>query len=62
MLVSTTLLVSIPVFVLGFSLQYFLGVKLGWFPISGVNDGWRSYVLPGMALAALSLAYVARLT
>ena len=61
-LVSTTLLVSIPVFVLGFSLQYFLGVKLGWFPISGANDGWRSYVLPGMALAALSLAYVARLT
>jgi oligopeptide transport system permease protein len=61
-LVSTTLLVSIPVFVLGFTVQYFLGVKLGWFPISGVNDGWRSYVLPGMVLAALSLAYVARLT
>jgi ABC-type dipeptide/oligopeptide/nickel transport system permease component len=61
-LVSTTLLVSIPVFVLGFTVQYFLGVELGWFPISGVNDGWRSYVLPGMVLAALSLAYVARLT
>jgi oligopeptide transport system permease protein len=61
-LVSTTLLVSIPVFVLGFTVQYFLGVRLGWFPISGVNDGWRSYILPGMVLAALSLAYVARLT
>ncbi|WP_300010256.1 ABC transporter permease [Pseudonocardia sp.] len=61
-LVSTTLLVSIPVFVFGYVAQYFLGVQLGWFPISSVNDGWVSYVLPGFVLASASMAYVARLT
>ncbi|MDN5748458.1 MAG: ABC transporter permease [Pseudonocardia sp.] len=61
-LVSTTLLVSIPVFVFAYVAQYFLGVQLGWFPISSVNDGWYSYVLPGFVLASASMAYVARLT
>ena len=61
-LISTTLVVSIPVFVLGFTAQIMLGVKLGWFPIAGLSQGWKSYLLPGMVLAALSLAYVARLT
>lgn len=61
-LVSTTLLVSIPVFVFGYVAQYFLGVQLGLFPISSVNDGWYSYVLPGFVLASASMAYVARLT
>ncbi|RBY89461.1 ABC transporter permease [Blastococcus sp. TF02A-30] len=61
-LVSTTLIVSVPVFVLGFIAQYVLGLKFGWFPTSGIGDGWYSYVLPGLVLASLSLAYVARLT
>ena len=61
-LVTTTLVVSIPVFVLGFTMQILLGVKLGWFPIAGLRDGWFSYLLPGLVLGALSLAYVARLT
>jgi oligopeptide transport system permease protein len=55
-LISTTLLVSIPVFVLGFVVQYFIGVKWDLLPISSLNAGWRSYVLPGFVLAALSLA------
>ena len=38
-LVSTTLLVSIPVFVLGFLAQFVFGFKLGLFPIAGVADG-----------------------
>ncbi|KSZ56632.1 MULTISPECIES: ABC transporter permease [Rhodococcus] len=61
-LVSSTLLVSIPVFVLGFVSQYVLGYRLGLFPIAGINDGWYSYLLPGLVLASLSMAYVARLT
>jgi peptide/nickel transport system permease protein/oligopeptide transport system permease protein len=61
-LLSTTLVVSIPVFVLGFTAQIVLGVKLGWFPIAGVSQGWYSYLLPGLVLGAISLAYVARLT
>lgn len=61
-LVSTTLIVSIPVFVLGFLAQYSLGLRLGLFPIAGLTEGFRSYLLPGFVLAALSLAYIARLT
>jgi oligopeptide transport system permease protein len=61
-LVSTTLIISIPILVLGFMTQYFLGLKFGWFPIAGINEGWYSYLLPGLVLASGSLAYVARLT
>ncbi|MFZ3391805.1 MULTISPECIES: ABC transporter permease subunit [unclassified Rhodococcus (in: high G+C Gram-positive bacteria)] len=61
-LVSSTLLVSVPVFVLGFVSQYVLGYKLGLFPIAGINNGWYSFLLPGLVLASLSMAYVARLT
>jgi oligopeptide transport system permease protein len=61
-LVSSTLIISIPILVLGFVSQYVFGLKLGWFPIAGINEGWYSYLLPGLVLASASLAYVARLT
>jgi oligopeptide transport system permease protein len=61
-LVSTIAIVSIPVFVLGFVSQLVFGLRLGLFPISGIERGWYSYLLPGFVLGALSLAYVARLT
>ncbi|MGY1713469.1 ABC transporter permease [Geodermatophilus sp. SYSU D01106] len=61
-LVSTTLIVSIPILVLAFFAQLLFGLKLGWFPIAGTNDGLYSYLLPGLVLASGSLAYVARLT
>ena len=61
-LVTTTLIVSIPVFVLGFVAQYLFGLRFPIFPTSGIGDGWYSYLLPGLVLASLSLAYVARLT
>jgi len=60
-LVTTTAVISIPVFVLGFVAQLTLGAGLGLFPISGVRQGWFSYLLPGFVLGAVSLAYVARL-
>ena len=60
-LVTTTAVVSIPVFVLGYVAQLVIGLELGWLPISGVRSGWQSYVLPGFVLAATSLAYAARL-
>lgn len=62
-LISTTIIVSIPVFVLGFMAQLTLGVKFAIFPIAGVQEGWpKSYLLPGLVLGAISLAYLARLT
>ena len=61
-LVSTTVVVAVPVFVLGHAAQLLLGVKLGWFPVAGPQAGLRSYVLPAIVLGSLSLCYVARLT
>ncbi len=61
-LVSTTAVVSVPVFVLGRTAQLLFGVELGLLPIAGLSNGWVSYVLPAMVLAAVSLAYIARLT
>ncbi len=62
-LAGTTLVISIPPFVIGYTAQIVLGVKLGLFPIAGTDDGWpASYLLPAMVLGALSLAYIARLT
>jgi oligopeptide transport system permease protein len=61
-LVSTTLIVAVPLFVMEFGAQLGFGLQLGWFPIAGVRDGWISYVLPSVMLAIISLAYTARLT
>ncbi len=62
-LASTLVVISIPVFVLGFVVQYTFGVYLGVLPPAGIAAGWpKSYILPGFVLAALSLAYVLRLT
>lgn len=61
-LVSTITVVSIPIFVLGFVAQILFGLRLEWFPIAGIRHGWTSYLLPGLVLGSLSLAYIARLT
>ena len=61
-LVSTTAVISIPVFVLGYVAQLVIGVKLNWLPVAGLRNGWVSYLLPAIVLGSLSLAYVARLT
>lgn len=63
LLFLTLVVIAIPVFVLGFVVQYIFGVKLGWFPPAGIAEGWPiSYILPAFVLASLSLAYVLRLT
>jgi peptide/nickel transport system permease protein/oligopeptide transport system permease protein len=60
---GTTVVIAIPTFVLAYSAQLVLALKLGWFPAAGTDDGWpMSYLLPGMVLGAADLAYVARLT
>ncbi|GAA3508530.1 peptide/nickel transport system permease protein/oligopeptide transport system permease protein [Streptosporangium album] len=63
-LASTLVLISVPTLVTGFVLQLLLGVKLGvdFFPVAGVAEGWRSYLLPGFVLAGVSIAYLTRLT
>ncbi|MFC8273384.1 ABC transporter permease [Streptomyces sp. NPDC057271] len=60
-LVSTLTVIAIPIFVLGNVSQNFLGVEWGLFPVAGTDDGFVSYLLPGMVLGSVSLAYIARL-
>jgi oligopeptide transport system permease protein len=61
-LVSTLVVISIPVFVIGYLMQFIFGLKLGWFPPTVSSDATiYELILPGFVLASLSLAYVARL-
>ncbi|MDT0342490.1 ABC transporter permease [Streptomyces litchfieldiae] len=59
----TLLLISVPVFVLGYLFQTYFGVRWGWVePNVQDSENWGQLVLPAIVLASLSLAYVARLT
>ncbi|MFF4412282.1 ABC transporter permease [Streptosporangium sp. NPDC001559] len=66
-LAATLILISIPPLVTGFVLQLLLGVRLkqaglDLFPVAGLAEGWRGYLLPGLVLAGTSIAYLTRLT
>ena len=54
--------VSMPVFWAALLFQYVFAYKLGWFPVSGADSGWRSYVLPAIVLGWSSAGTIARLT
>jgi len=67
---STSILVSVPVFWLGMLLQMFFGIKLKewtggavFLPISGMGDppDLIHLILPSITLASVSTAYVARI-
>ena len=60
--ISTLILISIPVFVIGGLAQMIFGIRLGWFPVTATEGTWEQLLMPGMVLASLSVAYVARLT
>jgi oligopeptide transport system permease protein len=59
--VSTLVLISIPVFVIGNLAQLIFGVRLGWFPVTATHGTLYELILPAFVLASLSVAYVARL-
>ncbi|WP_405011754.1 ABC transporter permease [Kitasatospora sp. NBC_01539] len=62
-LVITLLVISIPVFVLGYIAQTVFATNLGWVtPTVQDSEDITQLILPGIVLASLSLAYVARLT
>lgn len=51
-------LIAVPVVLSTPVLQVVFGIRLHWFPISGIHDGWASYVLPVAALTAITLGTV----
>jgi oligopeptide transport system permease protein len=62
-LVFTLLIISIPVFVLGFIIKSVFAFQLGWIaPNVSIDATWGELLAPAIVLGSLSLAYVARLT
>ena len=60
---------SVPVFVLGYLLIYLFSLELGWLPVQGyrrLSEGFvpfiRHLILPSMALSAIYIALIARVT
>ena len=59
----STLGVSVPSYVFALGLAYFVGYKLGWFPILyDMSKPFESSVLPSLALSLFTIANVARFT
>ncbi len=54
--------IAIPIFIIGPLMQAYFSVYLGWLPVGGWNEGWRSLVLPVLVLALPNIAYISRLT
>lgn len=58
---STLILISIPVFVIGGLAQMIFGINLQWFPVTATQGTWYQLIMPGFVLASLEVAFVARL-
>lgn len=54
--------ISMPAFWLALMLMLLFSLKLGWLPAQGAKDGWRSYVLPSIAIGFMQMAAIARTT
>ncbi len=62
-LVMSLFVIAVPTFVIGFVLQFVVGVQLGWLPVTAGRDpNFRSLLMPAIVLGAVSFAYVLRLT
>lgn len=62
-LVTALIFIAIPIFVLCFLAQYFLGVQLGWFkPTVGGQNDWGDLWLPAIVLGLSIYASSMRLT
>ncbi len=53
--------ITVPNFVMAPLLALVFGVFLHWLPVAGWDQGWKSAVLPVIALALPQIAYAARL-
>ena len=63
LLVISLIIIAVPIFVLGFLAQFFLGVKWGIAPVTvGGNASFGRLLVPAFVLGLLSFAYVLRLT
>lgn len=62
-LVMSLFVIAVPSFVIGFVLQFVVGVKWKLLPVTvGANDSVQALLMPAIVLGALSFAYILRLT
>ena len=62
-LVMSLFVIAVPSFVIGFVLQFVVGVKWKLLPVTvGANGSFQALLMPAIVLGALSFAYVLRLT
>lgn len=62
-LVVSLFVIAVPSFVIGFVLQYLIGVKWGLLPVTvGSDHSVAALLMPAVVLGAVSFAYVLRLT
>ncbi len=63
LLVVSLIIIAVPIFVVGFLAQFFLGVKWGIAPVTvGGDASFGRLLVPAIVLGSLSFAYVLRLT
>jgi oligopeptide transport system permease protein len=63
LLVLSLFIIAVPVFVIGFLAQFFLGVRWGIAPVTvGADAGFSRLLVPAIVLGLVSFAYVLRLT
>ena len=52
-LVTSLFVIAVPTFVIGFVLQFVVGVRLGWLPpTAGSDPSFRSLLMPAVVLGA----------
>lgn len=62
-LIISLVVIAVPTFVIGFVLQFVVGVHFGWLPPTvGADASVKSLLMPALVLGAVSFAYVLRLT
>ncbi|RVW00994.1 ABC transporter permease [Rhodococcus spongiicola] len=62
-LIVSLVLIAVPVFVIGFLAQFFIGIRWGLAPPTvGADTSFARLLLPAFVLASVSFAYVLRLT
>lgn len=61
-LVVSLIVIAVPTFVIGFVLQFVVGLKLQLLPVSATDPTFRALLMPAIVLGATSFAYVLRLT